>query len=63
MGLISADARQVYKYLDIATSKVDTQTRMTIPHYAIDRRDPADTYSAGDRKHDTMRDIATIAAG
>ncbi|HOK39815.1 MAG TPA: tRNA (adenosine(37)-N6)-dimethylallyltransferase MiaA [bacterium] len=44
--IISADARQVYKYLDIGTAKPDKSILNQINHYLIDIILPSEKYSA-----------------
>lgn len=46
--IISADARQVYRGLDIGTAKVDRATRERIRHHGIDVVDPDIRYSVAD---------------
>ena len=46
--IISADASQVYKELDIGTAKVTQKEMQGIPHYMIDVVDPDEDYSVGD---------------
>jgi tRNA dimethylallyltransferase len=45
--IVSADSRQVYKYLDIGTAKPTLAERLRVPHHFIDILDPAVEYSAG----------------
>jgi len=45
--IISADSRQVYRYMDIGTAKVTSQERERIPHHLIDIIDPSESYNAG----------------
>lgn len=45
--VISADARQVYRGLDIGTAKPDQQTLTRVPHRGLDLIDPGERYSAG----------------
>src|SRR5437867_13145016 len=45
--VISADARQVYRGLDIGTAKPDHQTLTRVPHRGLDLIDPGERYSAG----------------
>jgi len=45
--VISADARQVYRRLDIGTAKPDAALRAGLPHRGIDLIDPGERYSAG----------------
>lgn len=46
--LISADAYQVYRKMNIGTAKPDSVELATVPHHLIDFLDPQKTYSAGD---------------
>lgn len=45
--VISADSRQIYKFLDIGTAKPSKCELEAIPHHFIDIIDPATEYSAG----------------
>jgi tRNA dimethylallyltransferase len=45
--VISADARQVYRHLDIGTAKPPTALRVVLPHLGIDLIEPGERYSAG----------------
>jgi len=45
--VISADARQVYRGLDIGTAKPDRETRARVPHRGLDLVAPGERYSAG----------------
>jgi tRNA dimethylallyltransferase len=45
--VISADARQLYRGLDIGTAKPDAETRARVPHRGLDLIDPGERYSAG----------------
>ncbi len=45
--VISADARQVYRGLDIGTAKPDRALRARVPHIGLDLVDPGERYSAG----------------
>lgn len=45
--IISADSRQMYKYLSIGTSKPTQDERSSIPHHWIDILDPKEPMSAG----------------
>src|SRR2546430_17495918 len=45
--VISADARQVYRGLDIGTAKPDRETRARVPHRGLDLVSPGERYSAG----------------
>ena len=46
--IISADASQVYKFLDIGTAKVTEDEMQGIKHYMIDVVEPDEDYSFGD---------------
>jgi len=45
--VISADARQVYRGLDIGTAKPDRETLARVPHRGLDLVAPGERYSAG----------------
>src|SRR6058998_306903 len=45
--VLSADARQVYRGLDIGTAKPDRALRARVPHVGLDLVDPGERYSAG----------------
>lgn len=45
--IVSGDALQVYRGLDIGTAKPSTAERTRIPHHLIDVLDPAERFSAG----------------
>ena len=46
--IVSADSRQIYRYMDIGTAKPTLAERAAIPHHFIDICNPGDYYSAGD---------------
>lgn len=46
--IISADAYQVYRGMDIGTAKPSGEELAAVPHHLIDILDPDQTYSAGD---------------
>ena len=45
--VVSADSRQVYRGLDIATAKPTPRERQRVPHHLIDLVRPGERYSAG----------------
>jgi len=47
LTVISADARQVYRRLDIGTAKAHPELRARVPHLGIDLVEPGERYSAG----------------
>ncbi len=53
--VISADARQVYRGLDIGTAKPSPEERRTVPHLGLDLVDPGMRYSAGRFAADAAR--------
>jgi tRNA dimethylallyltransferase len=58
--IISADSRQVYKYLDIGTAKPTTAQRRQVKHHFVDLLDPDEPFSAGEfgrKGRETIDDI------
>lgn len=45
--IISADSRQVYRYLDIGTAKVTKEEQKRVKHHLINIINPDETYNAG----------------
>lgn len=45
--IISADSRQIYRYLDIGTAKPTAEQQSQCPHHLLDVLDPEQNYSAG----------------
>ena len=45
--IVSVDSANVYRGLDIGTSKPTPADRAAVPHHLIDICDPKDAYSAG----------------
>jgi len=60
--IVSVDAAQVYRGLDIGTAKPTPAERAQAPHRLIDIRDPAEVYSAAQFRDDALREIADIVA-
>src|SRR6266850_2934088 len=60
--VISADARQVYRTLDIGTAKPDPETIARVPHRGLDLIDPGERYSAGRFARDAAGWIAETRA-
>ncbi len=46
--IISCDALQVYRLMDIGTAKPTPSERESIPHHLLDLREPGEDFSAGD---------------
>jgi len=60
--VISADARQLYRGLDIGTAKPDGTTLQRVPHQGLDLIDPGERYSAGRFARDAAGWIADTRA-
>jgi len=58
--IISVDSAQVYRGLDIGTSKPSRAVLDAVPHHLIDLCDPAEAYSAGRFRRDATAAIAAI---
>lgn len=63
LTVISADARQVYRGLDIGTAKPDPDTLSRVPHRGLDLIDPGERYSAGRFARDAAGWIAEARTG
>src|SRR5258705_10292456 len=61
--VISADARQVYRNLDIGTAKPDPETLARVPHRGLDLVAPGERYSAGRFARDAAGWIAEARSG
>ncbi len=44
-SIVSVDARQSYRYLDIGTAKASVEQRKQVPHFNVDSLDPVDSDS------------------
>jgi tRNA dimethylallyltransferase len=60
LEVVSADSRQVYRRLDIATAKPTRRERGRVPHHGLDVVDPGQRYSAGRFAADAAAWIAGI---
>ncbi|MBD2188877.1 tRNA (adenosine(37)-N6)-dimethylallyltransferase MiaA [Pseudanabaena mucicola] len=60
--ILSADSRQVYRYLDIGTAKPTVAERQGIPHYLIDIIDPDQTLTLADYQDQAQTLIAKFHA-
>ena len=58
--IISADSRQLYKYLDIGTAKPSESVLKMVPHHFINMLNPDQYYSAGRFGRDARRKIEEI---
>lgn len=60
LEIVSADSRQIYRYLDIGTAKPGREFRAEIPHHFIDMLNPDEEYSAGRYCSDARTTILEI---
>ena len=58
--IISADSRQIYKYLDIGTAKPSVDFLKKIKHHFIDSLTPTENFNAGDFSVQAKKKIADI---
>lgn len=58
--IISADARQVYRWMDIGTAKPTVEEQQAAPHHLIDVVNPDEPYSAGQFAQDGASAIEDI---
>lgn len=58
--IISADSRQVYRYMDIGTAKPTVAERAAVPHHFVDIRDPDEEYNAGIFGEEAREEAARI---
>lgn len=62
LEVVSADSRQIYRRLDVATAKPTRRERQRVPHHGLDVVDPGQRYSAGRFAADASGWIETIRA-
>ncbi|MFO0210489.1 MAG: tRNA (adenosine(37)-N6)-dimethylallyltransferase MiaA, partial [Pseudanabaena sp.] len=60
--ILSADSRQVYRYLDIGTAKPTIEERQGVPHYLIDIIEPDQTLTLADYQDQAQTLIAKFHA-
>ena len=58
--IVSVDSAQVYRGMDVGTSKPAAADRRRVPHHLIDVCDPAERYSAGRFRRDALELIRAI---
>jgi tRNA dimethylallyltransferase len=58
--IISADSRQIFRYMNIGTDKVPDEILQKIPHHQINIVNPDETYTSGQRKNDVYKIIPDI---
>jgi tRNA dimethylallyltransferase len=61
-SIISADSRQVYKYLNIGTAKPTLEDQKKIKHHLIDIVEPDEEYNAGTFSEDAKKIITEISS-
>jgi tRNA dimethylallyltransferase len=62
LEVVSADSRQVYRGMDVATGKPTRGERAAVVHHLVDVVDPDDRYSAARFREDAIAAIAAIHA-
>jgi tRNA dimethylallyltransferase len=60
--IISADSRQVYKYLNIGTGKITKKEMQGLPHHLLDVAEPKEQFSASEYKNLAEKKIEEIIA-
>jgi tRNA dimethylallyltransferase len=60
--IISADSRQIYRYMDIGTDKIPVNGQAGIKHYLLDIIDPNESFTVADFKRMALKIIADIHA-
>lgn len=60
--IVSADSRQIYRYMDIGTAKSTPQEQAQVRHHLIDVVDPDDEYTLAHFQADAYRAIDDVLA-
>lgn len=58
--LLTADSRQVYRGMDIATDKPTVAQREAVPHRLIDLVNPDESFNAGQYRHLALQEIERL---
>jgi tRNA dimethylallyltransferase len=58
--IVSCDSALVYRRMDIGTAKPDAETLAYAPHRLIDLREPHESYSAAEFRHDALQELDQI---
>ncbi len=58
--VLTADSRQVYRGMDVATDKPTLEQRARVPHRLIDLVDPDESFNAGDYRQLALQDIERL---
>ena len=59
--IVSADSRQVYRGMDIATAKPSVGEQALVPHHCLDLVDPDEPFSAADYQRQALEALESIA--
>jgi tRNA dimethylallyltransferase len=60
--IVSCDALQIYRHMDIGTAKAHPRERADIPHHLIDVQDPEDEFSAGEYQRQAREAILAVTS-
>ena len=60
--IVSADSRQIYRYMDIGTAKSTPEERAQVPHHLLDLVDPDQTLTLAEYQEAACAAIADIVA-
>jgi tRNA dimethylallyltransferase len=60
--IVSADSRQVYRYLDVGTAKPTQDERARVPHHLLDLVDPDQPFSVADYQAAADAALADVAS-
>ncbi|HEU0027562.1 MAG TPA: tRNA (adenosine(37)-N6)-dimethylallyltransferase MiaA [Ktedonobacterales bacterium] len=60
--IVSADSRQIYRLMDIATAKPTVDERARVPHHLLDMVWPDESYTLAEYQRDAQAAIAAIQA-
>ena len=60
--VVSADSRQIYRYMDIATAKPTPEERARLPHHLLDVVSPDESYTLAQYQADAAVAIASVWA-
>ncbi len=58
--IVSCDALQLYRHMDIGTAKVTAEERKDVPHHMLDILNPDEEFSAGDYQESARRMLEDI---
>ncbi|AZG09920.1 tRNA (adenosine(37)-N6)-dimethylallyltransferase MiaA [Pigmentiphaga sp. H8] len=62
LEIVNVDSATIYRSMDIGTAKPSREERLRVPQHLLDIRDPAENFSAGQFRAETLRLIADIRA-